>query len=155
MTGLHLAAYFGIKAVVRLLLENNSDVDAKDEWGGTPLSWAAEKGHEAVVKLLLDKGVELETKATRSGRRPLSWAETKATRFGRMPLSWAADNGHEAVVKLLLNKGAEVGIENKGGWTALQLAAINRHEGVEQLLVVHGSSEPEDFYGLQQLFLVE
>jgi hypothetical protein len=30
---------------------------------------------------------------------------------------------------LLLKKGAEVGMENRGGWTASQLAALNRHEG--------------------------
>jgi ankyrin repeat protein len=68
------------------------------------------------VKLLLDKGAKLET---------------KDTRYGQTPLWWAAEKGHEAVVKLLLNKGAEVGIENRGGWTALQLAALNRHEGLE------------------------
>ena len=28
------------------------DVGSKDEYGQTPLSWAAGKGHEAVVKLL-------------------------------------------------------------------------------------------------------
>jgi ankyrin repeat protein len=61
---------------------------------------------------------------------------------------------HEAVVKLLLDTGSEVEIESRGGWTALQLAALNGHEGIEQLLVIYGSSEPEDFYGLQQLFLV-
>jgi ankyrin repeat protein len=92
------------------------------------------------VKLLLDKGAKLET---------------KDTRYGQTPLLWAVEKGHEAVVKLLLNKGAEVGIENRGGWTALQLAALNRHEGLEQLLVIHGSSEPGDFYGLQQLFLIK
>jgi hypothetical protein len=93
MTGLHLAAYFGVNAVVRLLRENKADVDAKDGWGRTPLSWAAENGHEAAVKLLLDKGAELET---------------KDTKYGQTPLSWAAENGHEAVVKLLLDKGAEL-----------------------------------------------
>jgi ankyrin repeat protein len=31
-----------------------------------------------------------------------------------------------------------VGIENRGGLTALQLAVFNRHDGVEQLLVIHG-----------------
>ena len=42
------------------------DVESKDRFGQTPLSWAAEKGHEAVVKLLLEKGAELENKDTRA-----------------------------------------------------------------------------------------
>jgi ankyrin repeat protein len=56
-------------------------------------------------------------------------------------------------VKLLLNNGADIGIENRSGCTALQLAALNSHDGVEQLLVVRGAPEPEDFYGLQKMFL--
>jgi ankyrin repeat protein len=40
-------------AVVRLLLEKGAELESKDtEWGWTPLSWAAEKGHGAVVKPL-------------------------------------------------------------------------------------------------------
>jgi ankyrin repeat protein len=29
------------------------DVNSKDNYGSTALSWAAEKGHETIVKLLL------------------------------------------------------------------------------------------------------
>ena len=63
------------------------------DYGRTPLSWAAEKGHEAVVKLLLEKGADVES---------------KDRHYGQTPLSWAARSGHEAVVKLLLEKGADV-----------------------------------------------
>jgi ankyrin repeat protein len=56
-------------------------------------------------------------------------------------------------VKILLENSAECSIESKNGWTVLQLAAFNRHDGVEQLLVIHGAPEPEDFYGLEQMFL--
>jgi ankyrin repeat protein len=72
--------------VVKLLLEKGAELESKDEdWGQTPLSWAAGSGHEAVVKLLLEKGAELESK----------------DKYGQTPLSWAARSGHEAVVKLL------------------------------------------------------
>jgi Ankyrin repeats (3 copies) len=43
---------------VKLLLETGKvDVDLKDKYGWTPLSWAAREGHNAVVKLL--KGVDV------------------------------------------------------------------------------------------------
>ena len=41
------------EAVVRLLLEHKTDVNAKDNSVGTALQWAAENGHETVVQLSL------------------------------------------------------------------------------------------------------
>jgi ankyrin repeat protein len=40
---------------VKLLLEKGAELETKDNYGQTPLSCAAEKGHEAVVKLLQEK----------------------------------------------------------------------------------------------------
>ncbi|OCK78779.1 purine and uridine phosphorylase, partial [Lepidopterella palustris CBS 459.81] len=93
MTGVHLAAYFGLRDTVMALFKKRHDPDVKDTDGRTPLWWAARNGHEAVVKLLLEKGAEVES---------------KDSLYGQTPLWWAAENGHEAVVKLLLEKGAEV-----------------------------------------------
>ena len=45
VAGLHLAAYFGIKAIVQLLFENGAEIEAKDNNGRTPLFWAAVNGH--------------------------------------------------------------------------------------------------------------
>ncbi|RYP43045.1 hypothetical protein DL770_011882 [Monosporascus sp. CRB-9-2] len=91
MTGLHLAAYFGVENLAGFLLGSNGP-DLKDSYGRTPLSWAAANGHETIVKLLLAEGVE---------------ADSKDDEYGRTPLSWAAERGHEAIVKLLLAKGVE------------------------------------------------
>src|SRR5436305_11259860 len=92
MTGLHLAAYFGVHEAANTLIRRGQSLDLKDGYGRTPLSWAAGEGHEAVMKLLLEKGAQLEAKS----------------RYGQTPLSWAAGEGHEAVVKLLLEKSAQL-----------------------------------------------
>jgi hypothetical protein len=152
MTGVHLAAYFGLTGVIMALLKNRHNPDVKDTYDRSPLSWAVEKGHEAVVKLLLEKGAELEAKDNRYGQTPLSWAavkgheavvklllekgaelESKDNGSGRTPLSWTVENGHEAVVKLLLEKGVELESKDKWGRTPLSWAAENGHGAVVKL----------------------
>ncbi len=56
MTGVHIAAYFGLGEAIAALLKNRHGPDSKDTYGLTPLSRAAENGHEAVVKLLQSRG---------------------------------------------------------------------------------------------------
>ncbi|KAJ5513231.1 hypothetical protein N7463_002783 [Penicillium fimorum] len=133
------------------------DVESKDRYSRTPLSWAAENGHEAVVKLLLEKGADFELKYKSYSQTPLLWAAEngheaivkllleKGTNFeskgadleskdrydNRTPLSWAAENGHEAIVKLLLEKGADFESKYKRyDQTPLSWAAENGHEAI-------------------------
>jgi hypothetical protein len=103
MTGIHLAAYFGLKEVMIALFERGAEPESKDRHGQTPLSYAAGSGRETVVKLLLERSAELESK----------------DRYGQTPLSYAARSGHEAVVKLLLERGAELESKDSDGRTPL------------------------------------
>ncbi|KAI0880955.1 uncharacterized protein GGS22DRAFT_197275 [Annulohypoxylon maeteangense] len=84
-TGLHLAAYFGLEEVVRILCDECSgfDVNSKGVDGQTPLSWAARNGEDAVVKQLLARGADV--------------------RIGDVlpPILVALDNRHESTVNLL------------------------------------------------------
>ncbi|KAH0560062.1 hypothetical protein GP486_003417 [Trichoglossum hirsutum] len=122
MTGIHVAAYFGLVGMIMGLLKNGYNSDLQDSYHQTPLSLAAKRGHEAVVKLLLEKGAELESKSD----------------YGRTPLSWAAERGHEAVVKLLLEKGAELESKDSDyGRTPLSWAAEGGHKAVVELLQSH------------------
>ncbi|GKU10748.1 unnamed protein product, partial [Fusarium langsethiae] len=66
-TDLMIASYYGHHVIVKLLLDKDAEIDAKDENGRTPLSWAARNGHDAVVKLLLDKGAEIDAKDSNYG----------------------------------------------------------------------------------------
>jgi hypothetical protein len=156
MTGLHLTAYFGVQAVIKLLLNTGEvSADSKDDCGRTPLSWAAWSGHKAVVKLLLDTGEVNAESMDEDGRTPISWAaenghesivklllntsEVEADskdKLGRTPLSWAAWSGHEAVVKLLLDTGeVDADLMDEEGWTPLSWAVENRHESIVKLLL--------------------
>ncbi|OGE49580.1 hypothetical protein PENARI_c020G07591 [Penicillium arizonense] len=157
MTGLHLASFFGIGEAIKTMLQQRVEINAEDQEGRTPLSWAAENGRELVVKLLLDRGARLETKDNVFCQTPLSLAaqnghnlvvkllldkgaclETKDN-FGQTPLSLAAGNGHDLVVKLLLDKGACLETKDNCGQTPLSLAAGNGHDLVVKLLLDKGA----------------
>ncbi|OZJ01361.1 hypothetical protein BZG36_05740, partial [Bifiguratus adelaidae] len=52
MTGVHLAAYFGLQEVMASLVKIGHNPDFKDMYGRTPLSIAAENRHKEVVEIL-------------------------------------------------------------------------------------------------------
>ncbi|KAK6356022.1 hypothetical protein TWF718_000395 [Orbilia javanica] len=126
MTGMHLAAYFGLREYVDQLLHKGASHLTRDTYGKTPLSYAAQWGHAAVVELLLSKGAD--------------W-EVKNSYYGQTPLVQAAARGHAAVVELLLNKGA--GLETQftaDGQTLLLIAAENGCTNVVELLLREGAN---------------
>jgi ankyrin repeat protein len=156
MTGLHLAAYFGLDNAVQVLGSNSPD--QKDSYRRTPLSYAAKGGHEEVVKLLLATGqVDINTK-DEDGWTPLSraaWEGYKEVvnllfitgqvdinakdKYGWTLLSRAAWEGHEEAVKLLLATGqVDFNIKDKYGRTPLSRAAERGHEEVVKLLLATG-----------------
>ncbi len=155
VTGLHLAAYFGIAYAVDTLLQRKHNPDQEDSDSRTPLSWAIENGHEAAVKLLLDTGKVDVNAEDRSGRTPLWLAAGKGYEaivklllkthavdvnakdiYGRTPLWWAARKGYTAIVKLLLDE-REVDVDAKEwhGQTPLSKAAEHGYEAIVKLLL--------------------
>ncbi|RYP05136.1 hypothetical protein DL764_004021 [Monosporascus ibericus] len=126
MTGLHLVAYFGIEAVAQLVLDkgdDSHDTESRDQYGRTPMSWAAENGHEAVVTVLCDNGADI----------------TIEDKDGCTPLNLASMNGHVEVTKLLLEKGADMTIEDKDGCMPLHSASKKGHVEVVKCLLEKGA----------------
>src|ERR1700681_188894 len=90
LTPLTLAAAFGAREAVSVLVAAGADVKAQSRSGLTALhvAWQA----ESVIQLVLDRGADVNAK----------------TQLGATPLLVASSaNGTEAVVSLLLEKGAD------------------------------------------------
>jgi ankyrin repeat protein len=154
MTGLHLAAYFGLQGIVQRLLDCDADVKAANSEGETPLFQASQNGHLEVVRLLLDRGADVNTAAS-YGQTPLHLptghvelvrlllhhgADIKAVDSdGQTPLYQASENGHLEVVRLLLDYGADVKAANFKEETPLFLASENGHLEVVRLLLDRGA----------------
>ena len=90
--------------VIKLLLKQGADVNAKDEDGCTPLHRASNKGFPEIVKLLIKNG-----------------ADVNATDKDWTPLHQAALWDRIDIVKVLIENGADPFIKNKYGKIALDL----------------------------------
>ena len=117
---LRKAAEGGILWLVKEMLDQGADINAKDEYGdGTPLVGAAIAGNESVVKYLLAHGADPNPK----------------TSFGKTTLYYAVLNHHANVVKYLLAHGA--GEKEKNA--ALHAAVKEGRADIVQLLLAHGA----------------
>ena len=142
---LHVAAYHGaLAAATALVSSRRVNVNAQDDGGWTPLSWATEHGQTPVALFLLTRAAK-PLIADMEGNVCLHWASYSgslliATRlmeisgppvlrlvncFGDTPLHIAARQGHWALVSLLLTKRPDVSLVNKAKETPLSLVLKN------------------------------
>ena len=61
---------------VKRHLADGADVNAKNDFGSTPLIAAALKGHKEIAELLISEGADVNAKNDR-GQTPLDWAEVE------------------------------------------------------------------------------
>jgi len=119
-TALHLAAYFGHPATVRILLDENADVEDVAE--NPTLVRALHSGVAGrsveVVDALLEAGAGLEARQ----------------QDGFTPLMGAAAGGVTEIVERLIAAGADVNARNDAGKTALDFAREHGHTHLEEIL---------------------
>ncbi|KAJ3498372.1 hypothetical protein NLG97_g1171 [Lecanicillium saksenae] len=159
-TLLHFAAYFGdIFWATSLIHAHGSDrkahaklVSRKDNYGRTPLFWAATQGHKDMVELLLDHGAQVNSKdrsnltalhiAITAGHQDIvsvlidrsASIEGKAI-YGDTPLIRAIQANSEEIIEILLQHGARVdGLPNPPGFPILKGPKDPLEDRVKQLL---------------------
>lgn len=147
LTNLWTAAGHGDVARLEHLLDRHGAVaDKADEYGHSPLHFAAHAGHVRAVSLLLQRGADANARAC--GCAPLHRAayagHADVVRLllvagavlngrddsigdGRTPLHKAASQGHAAVVRLLLDAGAPIDALDARGLRPCDLAVACGH----------------------------
>ena len=116
------------------LLSAGADTNVRDDqWGATPLTWAAVSGSTEIAELLIAAGADLNA----------------GTKSGRTPLIWAALKGNKKFVELLIAHGADVNIKDNQGKTpllwALTTASIGTPSGRRVYLSKLTTTEQEKF----------
>lgn len=150
----------GDAATIRLLLEDQAEVNAAQADGATALHWAAYLDDAATVSLLLAAGANANLQneygvtplalASRNGNAAIierlvtAGADPNDDRHtvnaGETPLMMAARSGQAGAVEALLTAGAEVSrTESWNGQSALMWAAAEGHVDVVELLIEQGA----------------
>jgi ankyrin repeat protein len=161
------AAKQGNTKAVKQHLDAGTDVDAKDDqYGGTPLHYAAMEGHMEIVELLITKGADVNA-ATKNGHTALSYTklhpetaellrkhggktkkeleaatpEPPAAKAPDISIHGAAMQGNIEAVKKHLAAGVDVNATSKmwSGMTPLHIAAEGGHNEIAELLIAKGA----------------
>lgn len=143
-TALHWAALNDRAELMRWLMTQGADKDAKANDGHSPLHWAALKGHLHACKALVAAGCRVDERD--------QWRFT--------PLIRAAQNGHILVLLLLLRNGADPGLVDEEQHNSLHWAVFHRHHVVVRWLLdpawgkgLHNSLDAADNRGATALHL--
>ena len=157
---LHEAAKAGdLNSVNHFITVHMADVNAKSNYGHTPLYWAAYRGHASAVSILIAAGANVNAK-NNGGDTPLhraarqdyasvasiliaAGADVNAKSggsYGDTPLHRAAQQGNASVASILIAAGAEVNAKtNSFGNTPLHEATPYGHVSVVSVLIAAGA----------------
>lgn len=123
-TALHWAVYNNDAALVEQLLAAGANVNARNDYGASPMSEAAVVGNTQVIRVLLKAGADVDSRNA----------------DGQTALMIVARSSNVAAAQLLLARGAAVNArEQWRGQTALMWAAAEAQPAMVKLLVAHGA----------------
>jgi ankyrin repeat protein len=150
------AASEGNFAGVKDLVSQGADVNTKDNFSKSPLTYAASKGHEMIVDFLVGKGADVNAQDD-SGWTPLHHAASnghtetakiligqvaninKRELSGKTVLFYAVRSGNIQIVKDLIDKGADINAKDRIGFTPLMEACECGRTAIAKILIENGA----------------
>lgn len=114
----------GDYSTAKVITEMGADINATNEYGFTPLIFAAGSGGNLqLVKFLIEKGAQVNIREQYSG--PMG---------GSTALMAASYEGQTEIVKVLLEAGANTDLKNNSGWTARTYAERGNNAAIVSAL---------------------
>ncbi|HEV2601993.1 MAG TPA: ankyrin repeat domain-containing protein [Candidatus Babeliales bacterium] len=146
----------GLVGSVNYWLDNGANIEARNQYGFTPLMLAVDLNKLEAMRTLLDRGANIEATDNR-GFTALTIAAVRAeldmvrelldrkanvevvNQRGFTILMEAVDADHVDVAEMLLERGANIMAINKEGQTAFTIALKARQLDMIELLLQHGA----------------
>ena len=105
---LHWAAIMGRAALLKILCDHNTELNARDDYGATSLHYAVQRDFIDCIHVLLRYGSDVSVN----------------DEAGRNAITWAAMGGHlDAIKRLLLCQNADINCTDKNGLTPLHASS--------------------------------
>ena len=121
-TPLHYASHSRNKEILKLMMTEGADLEAKTEQGFTPLSYAVGLNHPDNCRILLEAGADVDGID--------NWKRTN--------LNVAANQGLTEVAVILLEFDANVNTLDVWNWSALDVAEAYGFPEVAELIIEAG-----------------
>jgi ankyrin repeat protein len=156
-----MSLHDGHLKVMRLLLENGTNVGARDGTRNSVSHLVAGDGGVEVLQVLLQYKADINARGLNNDTPLLAASKcghVEAVQFlleygadadlqdeqSDTPLIIASKRGYLEVVRLLLGHGADVCFQNRFGQTAFQAAKQYNYHEIAQLLLDHGAEGEDD-----------
>ena len=110
----------GIDEVLELI-ERGADIEARSQWGKTPLHYACSYGRTELVLKLIEKGADVGARSN----------------VGRTPLHDACSYGKTKIALILIEKGADIEARNNVGSTPFDLASEELREVLREKGIIN------------------
>ncbi|KAG9506380.1 hypothetical protein J7337_003363 [Fusarium musae] len=159
-TPLFWACGYKHKEIVKLLVDNGADINARCGNGQVPLHISAQDESGAIAEILISRGADVSV-VDEDRETPLNTASISGntevarqlidsgadmsheTADGFTPLSMASQEGHIELANLLIKKGADVSQVPADGHPPLLLSVWYNHLELAELLIDEGAELTE------------
>lgn len=160
---LTMAAKSGCLAMVELMIQENCDINARDEKGWNALHFASHYGHYHIIERLFESGVS--AKATTSRKETPLLLAVKENHFPvaerllrsdndsnlvkaeddycQQAIHHAARTGSVEIFNLLMSNAGKISVENSFGWQPLHIATAYGHLALVERLLEQGANIEE------------